>query len=67
RRLGAEIPGDEIVRRTYALGGMVDQYLANLLLARDESVAAVSPDLDTVAQTLAEIWRHGFGGQRPWD
>ncbi|MFX8868184.1 hypothetical protein ABTM84_19655, partial [Acinetobacter baumannii] len=28
RRLGAEIPGDEIVRRTYALGGMVDQYLA---------------------------------------
>jgi AcrR family transcriptional regulator len=68
RRFGAGMPDeDEIVRRAYALGGMVDQYLANLLLARDERVAAVSPDLETVARTLAEIWRHGFGGQKPWD
>lgn len=58
---------DEIVRRAYALGGMVDQYLANLLLARDESLAAVSPDLDTVARTLTDIWRQAFGGQGPWD
>lgn len=58
---------DEITRRAYALGGMVDQYLANLLLARDDSVAAVSPDLDTVARTLTDIWRHAFGGQGPWD
>jgi AcrR family transcriptional regulator len=58
---------DEITRRAYALGGMVDQYLANLLLARDDSLAAVSPDLGTVAATLTAIWRHGFGGQGPWD
>lgn len=68
RRLGdAGLSDDEIARRTYALGGMVDQYLANLLLARDDSLAAISPDLDTVARTLTEIWRQAFGGQGPWD
>jgi AcrR family transcriptional regulator len=68
RRLAdTALPDDEIVRRAYALGGMVDQYLANLMLARDDSVAAVSPDLETVARTLTEIWRHGFGGEGPWD
>ncbi len=68
RRIGERaLSDDEIVRRAYALGGMVDQYLANLLLARDDSVAAVSPDLDTVARSLTEIWRHAFGGQGPWD
>ncbi len=58
---------DEIARRCHALGGMVDQYLANLLLTRDPAVMAVSPDLETVAATLTGIWRHAFGGQGPWD
>lgn len=58
---------DEIARRCHALGGMVDQYLANLLLTRDPAIAAVSPDLATVAATLAGIWARAFAEVGSWD
>lgn len=51
---------DELTRRAYALGGMIDQYLGALLLSRDPSLAAVSPDAETVLDTLTELWNRGF-------
>lgn len=56
---GAQLSHDELMRRAYALGGMVDQYLAALFLNQDQSVAALSRDRDAVIDTLSHIWQHG--------
>lgn len=58
-RAGA-IPHDELMRRGYALGGMVDQYLAALFLSNDPGVAEVSRDMDKVIDSLTHIWNHGL-------
>jgi len=50
------ISSDELYRRAYALGGMVDQYLSTLLLAQEPKLVAVSQDPDTVIDTLTFIW-----------
>lgn len=51
---------DELLRRAYALGGMVDQYLAALHLAKDPSLVAISADRDAVIDTLTSIWTKGM-------
>jgi len=65
RRLAREgragsIGRDELLRRAYALGGMVDQYLIMLLFGGDENLASVSRDRDAVVETLAFIWERGM-------
>jgi AcrR family transcriptional regulator len=61
KRDGApELPQDEMLRRAYALGGMVDQYLSGLWLSRDPSLIAVSGDEDKVIETLTHIWKRGM-------
>ena len=50
----------ELLRRVYALGGMVDQYLSNLLLSKDPNLAAVSEDREAVLATLTLIWERGM-------
>jgi AcrR family transcriptional regulator len=61
RRQPALLVGDEeLTRRAHALGGMVDQYLANLLLRRDPDLAAVSTDPEAVIDTLTTLWTRGF-------
>lgn len=55
-----KIPRDELVRRAYALGGMVDQYLMALLLNNDRSLIAVSGDREAVIGTLSHIWEKGL-------
>ncbi len=52
---------DELCRRAYALGGMVDQYLTALLLNKDENLAMLSTDKDAVIDTLTFIWKRGMG------
>ena len=52
---------DELMRRAYALGGMVDQYLGALFLSGDPTLASVSADSDAVVDTLSFIWQRGLG------
>ncbi len=60
RRSLPDLPRDELLRRAYALGGMVDQYLASLLISRDPALAAVSADRDAVIETMTTIWKKGM-------
>lgn len=53
---------DEMMRRAYALGGMVDQYLSALFVAEDPWVSSVSQDPEAVISTLATIWTRGMEG-----
>lgn len=58
----ARLPRDELMRRAYALGGMIDQYLSALLLSRDPTLVSVSRDRDAVIDTLSLIWKRGMEG-----
>ena len=55
-----EAARDELLRRAYALGAMVDQYLIALLFGRDETLAAISRDRAAVVETLSLIWERGI-------
>lgn len=57
---GDALPAAELLRRAHALGGMVDQYLSNLLLSQDPHLAAVSHDPAEVLDTLTLIWERGM-------
>lgn len=61
RRGEAPPARDELLRRAYALGGMVDQYLITLLFNEDPTLASVSVDRNAVIDTLSFIWRRGLG------
>lgn len=50
----------EMMRRAYALGGMVDQYLAALFVTKDPWLTAISQDPEAVIATLADIWMKGM-------
>lgn len=50
----------ETMRRAYALGGMVDQYLTALHVTGDPSVAALSGDREAVLDTLTDLWKRGM-------
>ncbi|WP_455371959.1 TetR/AcrR family transcriptional regulator [Limibacillus halophilus] len=58
----ATLPREELMRRAYALGGMVDQYLSSLVLQRDETLITVSQDMESVIDCLSGIWRRGMAG-----
>lgn len=51
---------EELLRRAYALGGMVDQYLSSLLLSQDPTLSAISKDREAVLDTLTLIWKRGM-------
>ena len=51
---------DELMRRAYALGGMVDQYLTALFIMEDPGLRSVSQDPDTVINTLTNLWTKGM-------
>jgi len=55
-----ELSRDELFRRAYALGGMVDQYLSALVLNEDQTLLSVSKDKESVINTLAHIWKRGM-------
>lgn len=54
------LPADELRRRAYALGYMVDQYLSSLFLSEDPNLTAVSGDGGAVVDTLTLIWKRGM-------
>jgi AcrR family transcriptional regulator len=51
---------DELMRRAYALGGMVDQYLTALFVSADPWIASISQDPEVVITTLTDIWTKGM-------
>lgn len=57
---GSTLPEDELLRRVYALGGMVDQYLTALLLNNDQTLRSVSAGRDAVIATLTTLWNKGL-------
>lgn len=60
QREGGGLSRDELLRRAYALGGMVDQYLSTLLLSKDPNLAGISQDREAVLETLSLIWERGM-------
>jgi AcrR family transcriptional regulator len=57
---GKKTSDRELRRRCYALGSMVDQYLASIYLYEDAEVSAVAGDLDSIVATLTFIWNQAF-------
>ena len=55
----------QLRRRAYALGGMVDQYLAGVYLYRDAHLAKAAGDLDAIAETLTFIWSRAMADEFP--
>ncbi|MCC5954558.1 MAG: TetR/AcrR family transcriptional regulator [Natronohydrobacter sp.] len=53
-------PEADLMRRAYALGGMVDQYLTALFLTRDPWIADLSQDREAVLEMLTDLWRKGM-------
>lgn len=39
---------------------MVDQYLSNLLLAKDPALIEISQDREAVLETLSLLWERGM-------
>lgn len=63
RRQGREVSPlerEELLRRAYALGGMVDQYLVMLHFGTDATLAAISRDREAIVDTLSLIWERGM-------
>jgi AcrR family transcriptional regulator len=49
----------------YALGGMIDEFLAQLYLRRDPALAGLADDDAAVADLLTELWCRGAYGSVP--
>jgi AcrR family transcriptional regulator len=49
----------------YALGGMVDEFLAQLYLRRDPALAGLAGDEAAIADLLTELWCRGAYGSLP--
>ncbi|NOX39628.1 MAG: hypothetical protein GXP05_03680 [Alphaproteobacteria bacterium] len=48
------------MRRAYALGGMIDQYLAGLLLDKDPNMEPFSQNREEIIDTLNLLWERGM-------
>jgi len=64
RRRATESP-EELLPTAYALGGMVDELLAQLYLRRDPALAALASDEIATADLLTELWCRGAYGVVP--
>lgn len=51
---------DELLRRAYAVGGMIDQYLITLFFGTDATLAALSEDREKVVETFTTLWSRGL-------
>ncbi len=60
QRSGGTVDQAELMRRAYALGGMVDQYLAGLLLDKDPNMASFSENREDIIETFNALWEQGL-------
>lgn len=51
---------EEMLRRAYVVGGMVDQYLITLFFGDDATLNAISQDRDKVVDTFTTLWTRGL-------
>jgi AcrR family transcriptional regulator len=51
---------EDLMRRAYALGGMVDQYLTALHVNGDPWINALSQDREVVLELLTDLWERGM-------
>jgi AcrR family transcriptional regulator len=58
-------PPDTLLPVAYALGGMIDEFLAQLYLRRDPALAHLADDEEAVAALLCELWCRGAYGVWP--
>ncbi|MCC7047905.1 MAG: TetR/AcrR family transcriptional regulator [Alphaproteobacteria bacterium] len=58
-------PPEDLLPLAYALGGMIDEFLAQLYLRRDPALAHLAEDEETVADLLADLWCRGAYGAVP--
>ncbi len=56
-------PEAELRRRAYALGGMVDQYLAGIYLYGDAHLTRAAGKLDAIVDTLTFIWSRAMADE----
>lgn len=61
RKAGRSVDRAELMRRAYALGGMVDQYLNSLLIEKDPNMTAFSQDREALVETFSFLWERGLG------
>lgn len=57
---GAARSRPDLMRRAYALGGMVDQYLTALFVTGDPWVRDLSQDRGEVVDMLTDLWKRGM-------
>jgi AcrR family transcriptional regulator len=50
----------ELLRRAYAVGGMIDQYLVTLFFGSDATLIALSEDREAVVSTFTTLWTRGL-------
>jgi AcrR family transcriptional regulator len=53
-------PEADLMRRAYALGGMVDQYLTAIHVTHDPWIIALSQDRETVLDMFTDLWTKGM-------
>ncbi|MCK6453837.1 MAG: TetR family transcriptional regulator [Alphaproteobacteria bacterium] len=53
---------ETLLPTAYALGGMVDEFLAQLYLRRDPALGALAADEEAVAELLTALWCRGAYG-----
>lgn len=58
-------PPDTLLPLAYALGGMIDEFLAQLYLRRDPALAHLAEDEEAVADLLGDLWCRGAYGAVP--
>lgn len=51
---------EEFLRRAYAVGGMIDQYLITLFFGSDDRLVALSEDRDKLVDTFTTLWSRGL-------
>ena len=60
RKAGHAVDRAELMRRAYALGGMVDQYLNGLWIEKDPNMATFSQDREALIETFSFLWERGL-------
>lgn len=61
-RRDSEIPARKQTDIAYVLGGMVDEFLAQVFLRRDPALAHLACDEESIARLLTHIWCYGAYG-----
>lgn len=61
-RRGRGEPAEALLPTAYALGGLVDEFLAQLYLRRDPALASLRTDESATAELLTDLWCRGAYG-----